>query len=57
MQDTLRILKTGKHEKAKTRFEDSVWRYAITGKTEEAKKARIIIAFLDEMIIITVIDL
>lgn len=57
LQDTLRILKTGKHEKAKTRLEDFIWRYAIRGKTEEGREARIIIAFVDEMIIITVIDL
>jgi len=55
--DTLRILKTGIHEKAKTRFEDSAWRYAIKGKTEDAQEVRVIIAFADEMIVITVIDL
>jgi len=54
--DTLRVLRTGSHEKAKTRFED-VWRYAIRGKTEDHREVRVIIAFIDEMIIITVIDL
>ena len=55
--DTLHVLRTGVHEKDKTRFEDSVWRYAIRGKTEEYQEVRIVIAFVDEMIIITIIDL
>ena len=54
--DTLRVLRTGIHEKAKTRFEDA-WRYAIRGKTEDHREVRVIVAFIDEMIIITVIDL
>jgi hypothetical protein len=57
IQDTLRVLKTGTHEKAKTSFEYSVWKYAIRGKTEDCQEVRVIIAFSDEMIIITVIEL
>jgi hypothetical protein len=57
LPDTLHVLKTGKHEKAKTKFEHSTWKYAIKGKTEESQEVRVIIAFSDEMIIITVIDL
>jgi hypothetical protein len=54
--DTLRVLRTGIHEREKTRFEDT-WRYAIRGKTEDHREVRVIVAFVDEMIIITVIDL
>lgn len=50
------MLRTGIHEKTKTRFEE-VWRYAIKGKTEDRREVRVIIAFMDEMIVITVIDL
>ena len=57
MFDTLRVLRIGIHEKEKTRFQDSAWRYAIRGKTEDYREVRVIIAFVDEMIIITVIDL
>lgn len=55
--DTLHVLQTGFHEKTKTRFEDNTWRYAIKGKTEDQQEVRVIIAFVEEMIIITVIDL
>jgi len=50
-------LKNGIHEKGKTRFEEGAWKYAIRGKTENFREVRVIIAFVEEMIIITVIDL
>ena len=57
LRDILQVLKAGNHEKTKTRLEHSTWKYAIKGKTEERQEVRIIIAFVDEMIIITVIEL
>ncbi|MBS3905112.1 MAG: hypothetical protein KGZ39_07290 [Simkania sp.] len=41
----------------KTVLAHSVWKYAIRGKTEDLREVRVIIAFSEEMIIITVIDL
>ena len=55
--DVLHVLKTGKEEKNKTKFDSDfqVWKYAIRGYTVENHDIRIIIAF-DEtgMLIITV---
>jgi hypothetical protein len=56
--DVLRVLKTGVHEKDKTILTNKhVWKYAIRGKTEDLREVRVIIAFENEMIIITVIEL
>ena len=57
LPDLVHVLKTGTHEKSKTTLEKQVWKYAITGKAEDSRKIRIIIAFKDEMIVITVIRL
>lgn len=57
MQDTLHILKNGTHERSKTLLRNLVWKYAIRGKTEDLQEVRVIIAFSDEMVIITVIDI
>ncbi|MBS0620666.1 MAG: DUF4258 domain-containing protein [Verrucomicrobia bacterium] len=59
LQDTLRVLKTGAHEKSKTVFSSAFqcWKYAIRGKTEDLKEVRVIIAFAKEMMIITVMEL
>jgi phage terminase large subunit-like protein len=59
MQDTLHVLKTGRHEKEKTGFDTKFqgWKYAIKGKTEDLDAVRVIIAFQKEMMIITVIKL
>ena len=59
LQDTLHVLKTGIHEKQKTRFDNKFqsWKYAIKGKTEGLEIVRVIIAFTDEMMIVTVIKL
>lgn len=55
--DILHVLKTGSHEKGKTILEHQFWKYAIRGKTENRKEIRVIIAFAEEMIIITAIKL
>jgi len=59
LQDTLRVLKNGTHEKEKTNFDSKfqIWRYAIRGKTEDLKTVRVIISFPKEMMIITVMKL
>jgi mRNA-degrading endonuclease RelE of RelBE toxin-antitoxin system len=53
----LSVLRNGTHEVRKTIFETKrqIWKYAIRGRTED-KEVRVIVAFNDEMIIITVID-
>jgi len=55
--DVLSVLRNGTHEVRKTIFETKrqIWKYAIRGRTED-KEVRVIVAFNDEMIIITVID-
>jgi hypothetical protein len=52
-------LKNGFHERAYTVFEvkKQTWKYAIRGKTPDGIDLRIIVAFMDEMAIITVIKL
>jgi hypothetical protein len=57
--DALYVLKTGQHNLGKTRFDTKhqTWNYAIEGKTEDFKDVRVIIAFVDEMLIITVMEL
>jgi len=57
LRDTLRVLKTGIHEKDKTLLSQNVWKYAIKGKTEDLKIVRVIVCFLSELVIITVIKL
>ena len=59
LQDTLHILRTGFHEKAKTNFNNMFqnWKYVIRGKTEELKEVKVIISFANEMMIITVMEL
>ena len=59
LQDTLYVLKTGRHEKEKTGFDTKfqIWKYAIRGKTECSETVRIIISFPREMMIITVMKL
>ncbi|HEX2583095.1 MAG TPA: DUF4258 domain-containing protein [Chlamydiales bacterium] len=57
--DTVHVLKTGKHNKNKTLFNNKfqVWNYAIEGSTEELKEVRVIVVFSHEMLIITVMEL
>ncbi len=58
--DVLYVLKTGYHEKSKTKFDEvfKTWKYAIRGKTLDDDNIRVIIAFdANDMFIITVIKL
>ena len=59
LNDTLYILKTGKHNHKKTGFDTKkqTWKYAIEGRTKESKKVRVIISFVGEMLIITAMEL
>ena len=59
LRDTVHVLKTGSHDQSKTSFDNKfqVWNYAIIGKTESLKTVRVIIAFVDEMIVVTVIKI
>ena len=60
LQDTLHVLKKGRHEREKTGFDNKfqVWKYAIRGKTEDSETVRVIVSFPSEkMMIITVVKL
>jgi hypothetical protein len=60
LQDTLHVLKIGRHEREKTGFDNKfqVWKYAIRGKTGEGEVVRVIVSFLiPKMMIITVMKL
>jgi hypothetical protein len=57
LPDVLHVLKTGRHEKSKTKFDEifNSWKYAIRGNTLEGLDIRVIVAFgEDDMLIITV---
>jgi Domain of unknown function (DUF4258) len=57
LPDILYVLKTGYHEKKKTRFDEiyQAWNYAVRGNTVEGLDIRIIVAFSqDGMLMITV---
>lgn len=57
LPDILHVLKYGIHETKKTLSScTGVWKYAIKGKIEDTRIIRVIIAFAEDMIIITVID-
>lgn len=53
----LYVLRHGFHEESKTLFDTKfqTWKFAIRGKTIDGIDARVIVAFEDDMIIITVI--
>ena len=60
LQDTLHVLKMGRHEREKTGFDNKfqIWKYAIRGKTEDSETVRVIVLFPNEkMMIITVMKL
>jgi hypothetical protein len=59
LKHVLYVLKTGTREESKDLFDvkRQMWKYAIRGKTTENINLRVIIAFEDEMIIITVMRL
>lgn len=53
------VLRHGWHEKRKDSYEEAYqsWNYAIRGKTVDEKRLRVIVAFTEEMLVITVVDL
>lgn len=55
----LQVLKNGRHEKEKDFFDikRQAWKYAIRGKTIDGIDLRVIVAFEEKMLIITVIRL
>ncbi len=58
--EILFVLKNGRHEKAKDKFDDAyeAWNYAIRGKTLDRRELRIVVSFDENgMLIITAIDL
>ena len=57
LQDALYVLTHGRHEEEKTTFDNAfqTWKYAMRGRTCDGVDVRVIVAFHDEMIIITVI--
>lgn len=59
LSDVLVVLKTGKLNHAKTGFDTNkqVWKYAIEGRARESRRVRVIVAFVEEMLIITVMEL
>ena len=59
LREILHVLKNGYHEEAYSLFEikSQIWKYAIRGKTPDGIDIRVIIAFLEEMAVITVIKL
>ncbi|HEY2811614.1 MAG TPA: DUF4258 domain-containing protein [Rhabdochlamydiaceae bacterium] len=60
LRDAIYVLKTGEHNSKKTGYDihNQTWKYAIEGKAEDLKKSvRVIIAFVDEMLIITAMEL
>lgn len=59
LSDVVYVLKTGKHDHSKTGLDtrSQIWKYAIEGKVEDTRKIRVIVAFVEEMLIITVMEL
>jgi uncharacterized protein YpbB len=59
LPDVIYVLIHGVHEEEKTIFNNNsqTWSYAVKGKTLEGVSARVVVAFEDDMVIITVIRL
>ncbi len=59
LSDVLHVLETGKHNHSKTGLDthSQIWKYAIEGRIEDARKVGVIVAFVEEMLIITVMEL
>ena len=57
LPDILHVLQYGKHEKEKDLFDvkRQTWKHAIRGKTINGVDLRVIVAFQEEMVIITLI--
>lgn len=53
------VLANGFHERRKDKFEEKFnsWNYAIRGKTLDNRSLRVVVAFEEDMLIITAIDL
>jgi hypothetical protein len=58
-RDVINVLINGFHEKKKTIFDPAskTWKYAIRGNTVDNEEIRVIVALVEEMLIITVIKL
>ena len=58
-QDAVYVLRNGYHEKRKTTFDElnNTWKYAVRGKTLDKEDLRIVVAIVDEVVVITVIRL
>ena len=56
LEDVLYVLKTGVREESKELFDvrRQLWKYAIRGFTVEKMQLRVIVSFVEEMVIITV---
>jgi DNA helicase IV len=59
LADVQYVLRHGWHEKRKDSYEEAYqsWNYAIRSETVDKKSLRVIVAFDEEMLVITVIDL
>lgn len=59
LKDTIYVLAHGYHEKRKTSFDPvfHTWKYSIRGKTKDTLELRVIVSFVEELAIITVIRL
>ena len=56
LKHVLHVLKTGQREESREQFDvkRQAWKYVIRGATIDGIQIRVVIAFEDEMIIITV---
>jgi hypothetical protein len=59
LPDVLYVLEFGRHEETKDSFDvkRQAWKYAVRGRTLTKIELRIIVAFQDEMVIITVMKI
>lgn len=58
-QDVRRVLENGYHEKRKTTYDEHnrTWKYAVRGKTLDKEDIRVIVAIVDEVVVVTVVGL
>ena len=58
-EEVLMVLIKGRHVPKRDRFDAShhAWSYAVEGRTVEERHLRVIVAFDDGMIVVTVVDL
>jgi len=57
--EILQVIRRGHHEKRKDEFKPQygAWNYAIRGKTIDQRELRVVVAFVQGMLVITAIDL